>query len=105
MQIVSPSMIFLYSSSVAVWTYIVVTELSYSIGPATYLIYGQSNSLQSLENGQYVLLLRFTEVKSTSSFNLTPGFQFRGTKADLEQIEGFSMVEMGKTIKSLAPDL
>ena len=24
------------------------------------------------------------------------GFQFRGTKANLEQIEGFSMVEMGK---------
>ena len=33
------------------------------------------------------------------------GFQFRGTKANMEQIEGFSMVEMGKSIKLLAPDL
>jgi hypothetical protein len=33
------------------------------------------------------------------------GFQFRGTKVNLEQLEGFSMVEMGKSIKALAPDL
>ena len=33
------------------------------------------------------------------------GFHFRGTRASLDQLESFSMVEMGKKIKELAPNL
>ena len=48
-----------------------------------------------------------TEVYCEGVIRLTQlhtGFQFQG-KATLEQIEGFSMVEMGKTIKLLTPHL
>ena len=46
-----------------------------------------------------------TMMRSIKLIQPHSGFQFRGTNANLEQLEGFSMVEMGKSIKALAPNL
>ena len=82
----------------------VIIDLFCSTGQTIYWICGPNSSHLRLGNGQsgQPEVYRDEVIKLIQPHS---GFQFRGTKANLEQLEGFSMVEMGKSIKALAPDL